>query len=311
MSTVALTLRLAIYILTGYAVVRFGVVSKDFHRQLSSLMLTVPLPLLILRSFYITDFSSEALSQFGSMLLATVVTLTVLLIVGLLARNISSNPAERKVCVYAMLTSNFTFFGMPLVESLFGSEGLFYYTIFTTFARVVYYGCPPYMLGDRGDKLDIREFFKQMFCPTIMAVIVGFIMYFAQIKPPAVIDSVIQGFAATGTPFGMMLCGMTLANTSLREAFTRPAVFIMSGLRLLICPGLVMIACLLCGFKPLIVKLAVVYSAMPFGALLPTFATKYCSDEHSAIYGSTLVSLSTILCVVTVPMWIYIFNTFI
>ena len=42
--------------------------------------------------------------------------------------------------------------------------------------------------------------------------------------------------------------------------------------------------------------------------LLPTFAAKYCVDEHSAVYGSTLVSVSTVMCIVTVPMWIYIFN---
>lgn len=308
MDTISLTIRLTIYILAGFAAVRTHIVSKDFSKQLSSLMLTICLPCLILRSFYNTALTSEAIAQFGSMLAATAVTLAVLFVIGVLAKKLLRVKSESKIAVYAMLTSNFTFFGMPLVESLFGAEGLFYYTIFTTLARVVYYACPPYMLGDNASG-SVKDFLKQMFSPTIIAVCIGFVMYFLQIKPPEILDSAIQGLASTSTPFGMMLCGMTLADASLREVFRTPSLFLMSLARLVICPALVLLSCAALGFPPLIVKLAVVYAAMPFGALMPTFATKYCSDPHSAIYGSALVTLSTILCIVTVPLWIYIFNT--
>ena len=308
MSTIILTIKLTVYIIAGYGAVRLGIVSKDFHKQLSALMLSIPLPCLILRSFYTTELTDEALSQFGSMMLATAVTLAILFVIGYISKRLMRVPSEAVVCEYGMMTSNFTFFGMPLVETLFGAEGLFYYTIFTTLARVIYYGCPPYMLGS-GAKTTLREFIRQMCCPTIGAVVLGFVMYFGRIQPPDAVDDIIQGLAVTGTPFGMMLCGMTLATAPLREAFTRPSVFVLSLVHLLICPAAVMAACMLCGFQPLIIKLAVVYSAMPFGALLPTFATKYCADEHSVVYGSTLVSVSTIICIVTVPMWIYIFNS--
>lgn len=302
-----LTVKLTVYILAGYLAVRTGVVSKDFHKQLSSLMLAVPLPCLIVRSFYQTELTSEALSKFGSMMLATAVTLAVLYVIGFAAKKLTRVPSESVVCEYGMLTSNFTFLGMPLVETLFGAEGLFYYTIFTTLARVIYYGCPPYMLGS-GAKTSVREFLKQMFCPTIVAVIIGFVMYFSNIRPPEAVDSIIEGLAATGTPFGMMLCGMSLAASSLREAFTRPSVIVLSLVHLLVCPAAVLAMCTLCGFEPLITKLAVIYAAMPFGALLPTFAAKYCVDEHSVVYGSALVSLSTVLCIATLPLWIYIFT---
>ena len=302
-----LTVKLTVYILAGYLAVRTGVVSKDFHKQLSSLMLAVPLPCLIVRSFYQTELTSEALSKFGSMMLATAVTLAVLYVIGFAAKKLTRVPSESVVCEYGMLTSNFTFLGMPLVETLFGAEGLFYYTIFTTLARVIYYGCPPYMLGS-GAKTSVHEFLKQMFCPTIVAVIIGFVMYFSNIRPPEAVDSIIEGLAATGTPFGMMLCGMALAASSLREAFTRPSVIVLSLVHLLVCPAAVLAVCTLCGFEPLITKLAVIYAAMPFGALLPTFAAKYCVDEHSVVYGSALVSLSTVLCIATLPLWIYIFT---
>ena len=302
-----LTVKLTVYILAGYLAVRTGVVSKDFHKQLSSLMLAVPLPCLIVRSFYQTELTSEALSKFGSMMLATAVTLAVLYVIGFAAKKLTRVPSESVVCEYGMLTSNFTFLGMPLVETLFGAEGLFYYTIFPTPARVISYGCPPYMLGS-GAKTSVHEFLKQMFCPTIVAVIIGFVMYFSNIRPPEAVDSIIEGLAATGKPFRMMLCGMSLAASSLREAFTRPSVIVLSLVHLLVCPAAVLAVCTLCGFEPLITKLAVIYAAMPFGALLPTFAAKYCVDEHCVVYGSALDSLSTVLCIATLPLWIYIFT---
>ena len=61
MSTIILTIKLTVYIIAGYGAVRLGIVSKDFHKQLSALMLSVPLPCLILRSFYTTELTDEAL----------------------------------------------------------------------------------------------------------------------------------------------------------------------------------------------------------------------------------------------------------
>ena len=209
----------------------------------------MPLPCLIVRSFYQTELTSEALSKFGSMMLATAVTLAVLYVIGFAAKKLTRVPSEERRVRIRMLTSNFTFLGMPLVETLFGAEGLFYYTIFTTLARVIYYGCPPYMLGS-GAKTSVREFLKQMFCPTIVAVIIGFCDVFFKHPPPEAVDSIIEGLAATGTPFGMMLCGMSLAASSLREAFTRPSVIVLSLVHLLVCPAAVLAVCTLCGFEP-------------------------------------------------------------
>ncbi|MGE4354361.1 MAG: AEC family transporter [Oscillospiraceae bacterium] len=309
MSTIVLTLRLTIYIITGYLVVKTGIVSKDFSKQLSSLMLTICLPSLILRSFYNTTMDENTLTEFGSVFIATVVTFAVLFVVGYIAKRLSRNRVEGKVAIYGMLTTNFTFFGMPLIESLFGDAGLFYFTILTTLARIVYYGLPTYLLGE-GCHGSMREFWCQLVSPVMLSVFAGLILYFAQLKPPEVIASVIQGFASTSTPLGLMLCGMTLAQSNAREALSRPAAFIMTLARLIICPALVLLACTLCGFKPLITEIAVIYSAMPFGALLPTFATKYCTDEHGALYSSTLVFLSTSFCIITIPIWIMVFNTF-
>ena len=107
-----------------------------------------------------------------------------------------------------MMTSNFNFFGMPIVEALFGNEGIFYYTLLTVVARVVYYGFPPYLLGD-GHKLNLKEFARQMFCAPIIAIAVGFVLYFTQLRLPEAVVGFMDGLANTASPLGMMLCGMT------------------------------------------------------------------------------------------------------
>ncbi|MGI6028312.1 MAG: AEC family transporter [Candidatus Heteroscillospira sp.] len=308
MSTTALVAKLTIYILAGYVTVKSGTVSKDFHKQFSSMIMLVPMPALIIRSFYNTELTAEAISQFGSTTVCTVVMLCALGVVGYFAKRLHKVPSEAHICVYGMMTSNFNFFGMPIVEALFGNEGIFYYTILTALARIVYYGFPPYLLGD-GQKASLPEFMRQMICPPIVAIFVGLVIYLFQIPLPTAVEGVMDGLANTASPLGMMLCGMTLANANLRDVFTRPIMAVMCVLRLLIAPAVVLGACLLCGFPSLVSKLAVVYSMLPFGALLPTFATRYCSDEHSAIYGSVLVSMSTVLSIFSIPLWIYILGT--
>lgn len=308
MSTTSLVIKLTLYIIAGYVVVKSGTVPKDFHKPFSAMLMLIPMPALIIRSFYSTELSAEAISKFGTTTLCTVVMLSTLCVIGLLAKKLHRNPSEAHICVYGMMTSNFNFFGMPIVEALFGNEGIFYYTILTALARIVYYGFPPYLLGD-GQKASLKEFIRHMICPPIVAIFVGLILYFGQIQLPSAITGVIDGLAGTASPLGMMLCGMTLANANLREVFTRPIMLVMCAIRLLLAPAAVLGVCMLCGFTPLIVKLAVVYSMLPFGALLPTFATKYCSNEHSAIYGSVLVSMSTVLSIFSVSFWIYILGT--
>ena len=307
MSTINLVVKLTLYILAGFAIVRSGKVPRDFHKQFSSFLMVIPMPALIIRSFYNTELSSEIISQFGPTTLCTVLALAVLGMIGVFAKKIHRDEAEGHICIYGMMTSNFNFFGMPIVEALFGNEGIFYYTLLTVVARVVYYGFPPYLLGD-GHKLNMKEFAKQMVCAPIIAIAIGFVVYFTQIRFPEPAVGVMDGMANMASPMGMMLCGMTLANANLKEAFSRPMPFVMCFFRLMIAPAAVMVMTMLCGFSPLISKLTIIYSMLPFGALMPTFATRYCTHEHSAIYASVLVSLATVLSVFTVPIWIFIFQ---
>ena len=307
MSTINLVIKLSLYILAGFAIVRSGKVPRDFHKQFSAFLMVIPMPALIIRSFYNTELSAEIMAQFGPTTLCTTLALIVLGLVGLFAKKIHKDPAEGQVCIYGMMTSNFNFFGMPIVEALFGNEGIFYYTLLTVVARVVYYGFPPYLLGE-GHSLNVKEFIKQMICAPVIAIFVGFAVYFTQIRFPEPIVGVMDGMANMASPMGMMLCGMTLANANLKVAFTRPMPFVMCFIRLLLAPALVMAMTMVCGFAPLTSKLTIIYSMLPFGALMPTFATRYCKHEHSAIYGSVLVSLATVLSIFTVPIWIFIFQ---
>ena len=109
-------------------------------------------------------------------------------------------------------------------------------------------------------------------------------------------------------PMVRRILGIGIPNGLENSMFQLGKIIVLSLVHLLVCPAAVLAVCTLCGFEPLITKLAVVYAAMPFGALLPTFAAKYCVDEHSVVYGSALVSLSTVLCIATLPLWIYIFT---
>lgn len=307
MDTINLTLKLSIFIIVGFMAVRLKVVGKDFHKPLASLMMNFAIPALIVRSFYNTELTQDTLASVGSIIEIAAVSFALLFVLGIIAQKLMKVPHQKKVAIYALLTSNFTFFGMPFVESVFGSEGLFYYTIFTVFARIIYYGCPAYLLGD-GEKGSIKDFLSHMASPSIMSVFVGFGLYLVQCHPPVFLDTALEGLANVCTPLGMMLCGMTLAGAPLKESFSKPSLIYMSIARLLISPAVIMVVCYLIGFRSLFIELAVVYCAMPYGALLPTFSTRYCSDSRSSIYGSALVSVSTLLCVVTIPFWLFIFN---
>ena len=302
MTVLQLSLKLMLFIAVGYAARKLKVMADGFDKALTRFVMAVPLPCMVFNSFRI-PYSAEKLLSAPLLLGLSVGGMALLFALTTLCTG-GAKTKLGKTCRFALLFTNFTFMGLPVVSELYGPEGAFNYVIFTLPIRVMFYGGAAVMLGKAGEKPGWRETLKKFLCEPVIAVFLGFAVYALRIELPAVLTDTIASLGAMASPLGLILCGCILADADWRGVLRYPAVFAVAAGRLLLIPALMVgVACLL-GVDHAIVRTTMFYYAMPVASLLPTFLLRYDPEAAEArLAGGYMVVVSTLLCIVTIPLW--------
>ena len=122
-------------ILVGYLAVRFHILDAGARRSFSSLLVNIVVPAMIVNS-YMTAFDPEILAN----LVRTALVSLGVLVAGLavaLAFTCRMRHPDRPLIRFAITFSNAAYMGFPLIEALFGAEGLLYASIFNTFFNIL------------------------------------------------------------------------------------------------------------------------------------------------------------------------------
>lgn len=303
MTVLEISLRLLIFIAVGFVARKVKVIPEGFSRMFTKFVMAVPLPCMIINSFNV-EYSVDNLTAapivmglaVGSMLvmfgIATLLTLRV------------RDRDMRRTARFALLFTNFTLIGIPVVSEIYGAQGAFLYVVFTLPIRFMFYGGAAVMLGKGGEKLNFRETVKKFICAPVVAVIIGFLLYVTQLPVPNVIRSALSSLGSMASPLGLILCGVIIAEADLRQALRYPIVIWVSLARLILMPALALGLFLLVGVSDEIARTTMFYFAMPVASFLPTFLLRYNPEaEDARLAGGCMVVLSTLLCVATIPLW--------
>ena len=303
MTVLQLSLKLILLIGVGFLARKLKVMGDGFDRLLSRFLMAVPLPCMIVDSFNI-EYSVENLLSAPVLLGLSVGSMALLgLVVGLCTARMRDRDMGKTVR-FALLFTNFTFLGLPVVGELYGAEAVFQYVIFTLPIRIIFYGGASLLLGKGGERVDVKDALKQFFCEPVVAVLIGFFLYAAQIHLPALLSGVISTLGDMASPLGLLLCGAILADADWRGIWKRPVAVIVAVLRLTVIPGLVVGAFLLLGVEHGMIRSSAYYFAMPVASFLPTFLLRYNPEAVEArAAGSCMVVISTLLCIVSIPGW--------
>ena len=291
-----------LFIAVGYAARRWKVMADGFDKALTRFVMAVPLPCMVVNSFRI-EYSAEKLLDTPLLLALSVGSMALLFVLTTLLTRGAKTKLGR-TARFALLFTNFTFIGLPVVSELYGAQGAFNYVIFTLPIRVMFYGGAAVMLGKGGEKPDWRETLKKFLCEPVIAVFIGFFLYVTRIPLPAVVWDTVSSLGAMASPLGLILCGAILADADWRGVFRYPAVFAVAAARLLLIPALMAGLYCLMGVEHEIIRTTVFFFAMPVASLLPTFLLRYDPEAVDArLAGGYMVVVSTLFCILTIPLW--------
>lgn len=288
-----------ILIFTGVVIKKLKLVTDEFMKGLSNIIVYITLPAMLITSMNY-DFTPELLSD--SLLILLLGGLTHILLLGLSIILVKLRRIEkpaRGILQYAMLLGNTAYMGYPIVEIAFGKTGVFYTAIFNIWFSILSWTVGIYLLaGSKEMKLDR----KLIFNPGTISIMIGFFLFLFSIKLPISISSSLTVLGNTTIPLAMLFTGMTIEKVKLGDLLSNMDVVIYSVVKLLITPALVYVLLIPFDFSPVIKGIVILMSAMPAAVNTPIFAHKFGSDH---VLASKTVVTSTLMGLVTLPAIMY------
>ena len=199
-----------ILIVVGYLVTKKGMLTERGASEITTLLIQIVTPCLIVNSFLTSEDSLSA----GELLLSVGTSaLAIALSIGLSLLFFRKEPEGRKkVLRFAVSFSNAGFMGLPLVEGIVGSKGVMYGSFFIVVFNIFCwtYG---YSMMSGGQKMSLKVL---LFNPGIIGLLFGLPIYFLDLHLPAVIAEPVGFFADLNTPLAMLIIGSYVANPSSR-----------------------------------------------------------------------------------------------
>ena len=298
---ISLIVKIMVMMALGYLLRKLNIITDSIQKGLTEILLKAILPLSILSSANYA-FSSEL---FHGMLVvsaaAAVFYCTGIAGMTFLSRALPLAQNERKIFVTMTVFANTGFVGFPIMTALFGQQGLLLAVIYNMFYNLFMYTYGINMLSGRGG-IEIRSIITN---PITIASVISILIFVSPFRFPGILYSPIADIGAMSVPVSMIIMGASLANIPFLDILKDKYSYLVSAIRLIIFPLLMLAVMRLLSVSPVTATVCVLMTALPCGTMNVIFAEKYdCAPE----FASRTVVLSLVIMIITLPIFIFITN---
>ena len=286
------------------ALVKTGILKTENSKILSRLSLYFITPCVIFNSF-----QKELTAGIGQGLLIAVALavgfeLIFFLVAAVLRRIWKATEVERASVVF----SNVGNLVIPLVSFVLGPEWIIYTSAYILVFNLLFWTVGIRMF-DRESAPGIR---KILLNPNLLATWAGLITLFFRLKLPEPVALAFSDVAAMIGPLTMMITGMMIGGMTFLGMFSNRRVFGVIFFRMILASGLAVLAAVLVArFLPVdrnVVMIILLGAIAPSASNINQVAILYNRD---AGYASAINVLTTLSCIVTIPLWIMLFEALI
>lgn len=289
-------------VILGYAACKLGYMGDKFDKKLSSIVVDITCPLLVLSSVMGEEMPDRSLIL--PLVGVGFLTYIILLVFGFwVPRFISKNHDDQGMIGFSLMFANVGFIGYPIVASIFGPKAVFYaallnvpntFFIFTAGVMLV-----------KGE-YSIRQFNpKVLLSPALIGAFIAALLVAFGVHTPEMIARPITMVGNITVPAALMIIGSSMARLPLREIIGSGKVYATSFLRLVIVPLSVYFLFRLCGVNTLINNINTVVIAMPVASFGTMFCMKY-GRNPSLMTEATFIT--TLFSIITIPLITLLFG---
>jgi len=327
LSSIAFNQIVIMFIIIAIGIICYKVklIDEVTNEKLSNLLLMLVNPIVIFVS-YQRDFNIELIEGLLiSLLLAFITHLMSILVSYLLIRKkkikiVTVGDKEDKrnfewvknedveVERMSVIYANVGFMGIPLINGIFGAEGVFYVTASITVFNIFLWTHGVIVMSSSDEKIDFKSLGKKLLSPSIIAIILGLIFFLAQIRVPKTAYDAFNHIASINTPFAMLIAGVAIGKTNIIKLIKKIRVYYIAILKLLIIPILLILIYSKFGLNEKVFITAVLMAGMPAATTTILFSIKY---NKNAIIAAEIFTITTLLCAITIPIIVTISELFV
>lgn len=295
--------QLFLCVLLGWIIVKAGLLKPEDSRVLSVVTLYVVTPCVIIHAFQI-ECTPAMLQGLGLALGAALLAHGVFFLLERLCRKpLRLNAVEQASLVYPN-AANLT---IPIVSAIFGPEWVIFTSMYSMVQLILLWSHGRILLsGERA--VSLRTILWNV---NILSTLAGAALFFLRIPLPAVLSGVMSSVSSMIGPISMLVAGMLMGGMDLRRAFARPGVWKVAALRLVLFPLVVLALVKAGGFAALVpngdtILLISLLAAMgPAASTVTQMAQIYGRDGE---YASSINVATTLLCIVTMPLLVGLYQ---
>ena len=299
--------------IAGFIFAKIVKVEDKEQKFLSKLLLYLINPLMVFNSFN-REFNVNKLKQLAFVTAIALVVHGVMILVGIIFTLSKKDELKdfNQIDRIGVVFTNCGFVGIPLINGVYGSEGVFYLMGYLVIFNVLLWTYGYFQMGGSVKPIKIIT------NPNIIAVTCGVIFYCCQIKLPDFIQRPFTMIGDVNTAVAMILIGILLAGfkkPDSKKFVLRIARF--SFLRLVFCSLLNILVLTviykLCMLIPeasffaskdvlkMMIFVILICSLCPAATSIPSLA---CVFDKNTTYASVIVSITSLLCMISVPAFV-------
>ncbi|MBQ9015470.1 MAG: AEC family transporter [Firmicutes bacterium] len=259
-------------------------------------------------------FTPEMLQAAVWNLLIIAATIFLMHGIGILLARLMRLPHKKKAVFITTFTFNNTMFiGLPINRIVFGHDGLPYLFTFYLVTIVMFWSLGAYTLAkaaDTGERANAggRAFsWKKVFSPGLIGCLIGCALAAFGLHLPTILETSLEYLGDICVPLSLLVIGSNLAKTFSRglQRITADQIVIMFG-KFVLHPLIIWGAFSLLGHLGLVAVSGLPLKVFILTAALPCHAQTAILSEYYDLegeYASNLVSLSTLISLVTIPIY--------
>lgn len=305
MISINAVLPFVIYLGVGVFLKKFKKIDESFFKQLNSIIFSIFFPFTMFNNIH--DISLD-ISSCARLVFICIVTL--FLLIGLsfaVVKRLVKENERRGVIIQAIYRSNTLLYALPLIETLFGSDGTALGSIIIALFVPIYNILAIIILEYfNGQNTSLKNLLlKILHNPLFQGAVIGVVFALFEIQIPAVIDKTISTISSMTTPLALIVLGGTTKLVSIKKNMK----YIIPTLtfKMIVFPIITVFIGKMLGFNSIELFVYFILFATPIAVSSFSMAANMGGDSQLA---GELVSVSTVASVFTLFLWILFLTSF-
>jgi len=292
-----------ILICIGFLAQKTGLLPDQVLDGLGKFVVNIAMPALILTVFPSAGNRSDLFKAFPVLLAACGIFFFLFLLGHFIAGVCQTRGNTRGVQIAMTMFGNMGFMGVPLVSVLYGTSGLFYFSMYSIVDMALLWTAGSILVSGHKSPGGLV---KNLVTPTTISLVLGMLLLFYNVPTNNLVFETLGGLGDTTKYLAMVYIGGLLSQAPIGAALRRPAIYVIILLKMLLAPILIYwILFTWAGhiFSVTAIQVMTLIAALPCMTTLVIVAKNNKSDYH---FATDCLFLTTLFSLVTIPVVIWL-----